>query len=250
MFPLSLVSPAATAAVPPSPATPTTRRAPLWRTFLGAGLAAALAGGLAVVPIARAATPSPLLVIAQALANATSYQVDITDTTDSATAPGGHATVVVVGNGTRARVHITLLYTKPPSDQHPYNEVIFDPSRGCQRTSAHAAFRCTRTTPAQLASSNVFLNPSSSLNGSHPVFTTAGTAPVGGRACARYAFREKSNADITGTLSVELATGRPCEFDDTIIMPPLTADGKPSTRRDTAIWSHFNDPSLIVPTVK
>ena len=58
--------------------TATSRRAPRRWIRLGVGLA--LAAGSAAVPVAHAASSSPLPAIAQALNSATSYQIDITQT--------------------------------------------------------------------------------------------------------------------------------------------------------------------------
>ncbi len=104
--------------------------------------------------------------------------------------------------------------------------------------------------PSDLAALGVFLNPATEIAGDQPVFTPAGTVSVGRRTCARYAFREQNNAGGAGTLSVESATGQPCELHVTNIIPSLTAHGKPSTDRVTIIWGRSNDPGLIVPTVK
>ncbi len=210
--------------------------------LLGVGLA--LAVGPAAVPVAHAASASPLPAIARSLNSATSYQIDLTQTDHNAAQPNERAVIVVVRTGKLLGVHATVRYAKPPAGQSAYTELVVSGSKECGRDSEHAAFKCL-TDPGAASLVAGLANPSSSLSADGAVFTVAAAKSVGGRSCAGYTFRETRGARDSGTLYVE-RTGRPCEIDGTTTS---ASGGASSKGRAVAIWSRFDDATLTIPKV-
>jgi len=222
-------------------------RALVRRTALGVGAAVsltlpavAIAGPAAV---AHAASSSPIPAIRQALKGVTSYRAD-----GSLVGTGNAVTklsIISVHKGNAAQVHATI--TAPNSSGNAaYSEIIVVGPRYCARQSARARFVC-KTDAATASSVAKQLDLLASFNTNSAAadsYMPTASKTIGGQACDGYIIVKRSTKQSTGTLYVAHGSNLPCQ----IVAKSSTSSS--GSNNGAITFSHYNDPSLTVGTVK
>ena len=124
-------------------------------------------------------------------------------------------------------------------------EVVLVGNRLCTRTSHHAHYDCV----TDLSRAFVFggrLNPLEVYGltpGGANTFARTASKVIAGQLCNGYAFIDRyASNQARGTIYVRQSTDLPCELD-------ATSTNGTSMATLKAIYSHFNDPHLSVPTI-
>ncbi len=200
----------------------------------GLGLVVALAGGTSV----SAAGSSPIARLAQALTTLTSYRLDLTVSTNKASA--SRLRLDVVRTGTSTSAHLT------GSEGGQQIDAVISGSKVCFKAGG-ALYQCT-SNPQLAASFNQ--DPSAALVRASKT-TTYSSAPsktIGGVSCDGYTFKGvQSGFAINGTLYIQHSSGLPCEDDEIETRKVASVS---TNDKVVAVWSHLNDKSLTIPTVK
>ncbi len=222
-------------------------RALVRRTALGVGAAISLALPAAAITgpaaVAHAAGSSPIPAIRQALKGVTSYRAD-----GSLVGTGSAITqlsIISVHKGNVAQVHATITQPSSSGSATAYSEIIVVGPRYCARQGAHARFVC-KTDAATASSVAKQLDLLASFNTSAAAadsYAPTASKTIGGQACDGYTIIKRSTKQSTGTLYVAHGSNLPCQ----IVSKSANGSG---SNNGAITFSHYNDPSLTVGTVK
>lgn len=202
-----------------------------------------------VAHTAQVARPTFLQQMRRAVSAARSFELVVDQSSDGPTgaALSEHVAAVAVRMGGTLRQDATLTLT---AAGHPLRmEIASSGTRMCLR-AAHARTWTCRTAPPSLAA---LLAPSATgalvPAGAHLHSAPVGRKPVAGRLCVGYAYSYTAPT-VAGhaTLWLDTATARPVQ-DDAVITITAAPGRPPVTIRETAVWSHWNDPTLRIPAV-
>jgi hypothetical protein len=227
----------------------------LARVTLRIGLAIGAASMIvpALTPAATAGASGIDLgaLMVKALANARSFEIVSDSTTTHASASPGvmkmRITEIFIhrGSGYALSIHTTI--------DGRVNDAVYTGKHVCVKSGATAAWNCN-VPPSYVQGYLANMDPVKALKASGATITgvaPAGTRTVAGQQCTGYRYAT-STASIhykgTGTLWFSLATGRVVQGTSSGTAT-IIAGNPPMAISATVTFSHWNDPSLSIPTV-
>jgi hypothetical protein len=244
-----------------------------------------LVGGLAILPLAvaasggpatgRAAGTNPLPAVAKALNGITSYQA-VSTSKSSGTRPRFNGTPrptgtpppnarrgqgrgqfgLGLGFGPQTRTIVAVrksgtfedfvvIKGTDRSGKPAMADVIAYGSKLCVRGPAASTYSC------QTSQNPYMFDPTATFVGSagSTVFSHGAGKTIGGQACDGYKYTNTSQfSTVSGTVYIGHTSNLPCEQDSTVTRKVPNATGTFSQTTVT-VWSHFNDKKLTVPAV-
>jgi hypothetical protein len=223
------------------------RYLPLVRYLRSAGSALLVTALLLIAPAARAASSSIMQQMQQALQKVQSYEMsmDFKLVSTAANASTTHIDAIVVRHGKSAAVYVKAKTVAGP--QSSSVETVYTQTRTCSRSAGTRSWHCQAST-STLASLLNYPDLTKTL-GAQMQPTPIGSKLVRGQRCDGYTFvTSRASSTARGTVWLALSTKLPVEEDvsESLVLQKGRA---PLTARLQIDLSHYNDPSLTIPTV-
>ena len=217
------------------------------RYLHSAGISLLVTATVLIAPAARASGSSIVQQMQQALQKVQSYEMSV-DLNVSGTATNAstmHVDAIVVRHGTSGAVYVKEKTVA--GAQSNSAEAVYTGTRTCIRSAGTTSWHCQAATSTLAALLN-YPDLTKTL-GAHLQPTPIGSKLVRGQRCDGYSIvtARTSNA-VRGTVWLAPATKLPVEEEvsESLVLQKGRA---PMTSRLQIDLSHYNDPSLHIPTV-
>jgi hypothetical protein len=217
------------------------------RYLRSAGIALLVTATVLIAPAARAASSSIVQQMQQALQKVQSYEmsVDLKVIGTATNASTTHIDAIVVRHGKSGAVYVKAKTVA--GAQSKSAEAVYTGTRTCTRSAGATSWHCQAGT-STLASLLNYPDLTKTL-GAQMQPTPIGSKLVRGQRCDGYTIvTSQASSTVRGTVWLAPSTKLPVEEDvsESLVLQKGRA---PLTSRLQIDLSHYNDPSLTIPTV-